>query len=428
VVPPRFAILPVLALPFAAFACGGHDAEQLPPSVDGGGLLNAIAPVDASLADAVAVDSAEGAADSAASVADVGSPDSAPASGPVTIVVLIQGAPEPGVTIVFSDASGAIVVTATTDANGKATQVLLAGGQVTAVLGTPPYYVRNQTITAVEPGDYLTVNDFPPVAVQAEVDGLPASPPDAGPDGGAGYSMNIGGCNPGALVEALPVRIGLSPGCIAGDSFPLLVLAEAQGLPSAFTFLKGNSVLAADDAGVVHLSPSLPWSTATTTQTLSTTNNPVGPGFVTLALDEIADNVSYTTATTTTLDDAGASNGAFVTHIEYADSVQTAVSVCTLGTGGYQPLAFNAMATRGAPPAASGASSLDLSKLLPPITGTSLTSGTSASPSFVASWTSGGSLAATAGGLITVSWMQEEETASSTGPIGPSSCHRPRRA
>jgi hypothetical protein len=93
---------------------------------DGAGPL-----VDATMPDAGPSPEAELAPDAGTGV-DAAEDPAPPA--PVTVVVRGPGGPESGKTIVFSDAAGALVATATTDAHGVAAQILPAGSQVTALL------------------------------------------------------------------------------------------------------------------------------------------------------------------------------------------------------------------------------------------------------------------------------------------------------
>lgn len=69
--------------------------------------------------------------DSGGSDAGVNASDSSVDAGPqpVTVNVLLAGAPESGVLVVFQDASGAVVTTATTGATGSVSQLVVAGSR-----------------------------------------------------------------------------------------------------------------------------------------------------------------------------------------------------------------------------------------------------------------------------------------------------------
>src|ERR1041384_3843968 len=77
--------------------------------------------------------------------------DMAPTS-PVTITVTDLGDPLMGVTVYFQEADSTLVRTAQTDAGGKASAVLHAGGFVTAVQVTQPQPVRAGAAFEVPPG------------------------------------------------------------------------------------------------------------------------------------------------------------------------------------------------------------------------------------------------------------------------------------
>ena len=152
------------------FACVGDDGAQL-PSVDGGLLVP-----DSSTphADATAPGTDSGPANDAAPESDAGAVDSGPQ--PVTVRVVANGAPESGATIVFQDATGAVVTSGTTDATGSVTQLVTAGTQVTAVLGTAAS-PNLLTIEGVEPGDAITfVDTSAPSYVSAEFNVVAPTP------------------------------------------------------------------------------------------------------------------------------------------------------------------------------------------------------------------------------------------------------------
>src|SRR5581483_5385192 len=91
------------------------------------GDLDAGGPQDASNVDASNTD---------ASSTDAGldaTPDAGTATGPVTMNATLDGAPEPGVLVVFQDSHGAVLTYGTTDATGAFTSVVPSGSQVTVV-------------------------------------------------------------------------------------------------------------------------------------------------------------------------------------------------------------------------------------------------------------------------------------------------------
>src|SRR5258706_11222455 len=73
---------------------------------------------------------------------------------PVDVVVVRDLAPIAGATVVFGDASGALVATATTDTSGRASSVVDAAS-VTVI--DPGQTTRLFTVAHVVPGDAITI-------------------------------------------------------------------------------------------------------------------------------------------------------------------------------------------------------------------------------------------------------------------------------
>ena len=118
--------------------------------------------------------------------ADAATADAAVA--PVAITVDNDLGPEPSVLVVFQDSTGAVLAQVTTDANGVASQVVPAGSQVTAIMGSmsAPSLL---TIEDVAPGDVLTAYNpadtsvsGAQVATTVQAPALPTSAADFGPD------------------------------------------------------------------------------------------------------------------------------------------------------------------------------------------------------------------------------------------------------
>jgi hypothetical protein len=84
---------------------------------------------------------------------------------PVTLTVLKDGAPAPGVKVYFLNADNSVVLTDVTDVNGSARAEMMAGGSVTAVnpFTTPlvpaggPLPDELRTFVGVKPGDHLAL-------------------------------------------------------------------------------------------------------------------------------------------------------------------------------------------------------------------------------------------------------------------------------
>jgi hypothetical protein len=337
------------------------------------------------------------------SIPDAGADAPVDVVQPVTIVVTGELGPEQGITIVYQDATGAVLSTATTDSSGSASQAIPAGSQVTVLFGTPAF-PRLYTITGVEPGDVLTATDPTIVTAQASIVAVPASPPDAGPDGGLNYLANAGACQTTFLTP--PGALSLNTAnCVSAGKFPLLVYAESPTfVPLAFAVQKGNALVT--DGGVAQVSVGGAWSSAMTTQTVSVTNTPGGVGTGVLALTEVADRVGVpTTAPYPPATDAGVQSAAFTAHTGYADFVQSEANVSMAAgfNGTSNGWTYGAVATSVPAPSASGTTSFDLSQLLPLVT--SVTEDATTVPGRpTLSWTSAASLASTAGVIASFTW------------------------
>ncbi|MFI5296711.1 MAG: hypothetical protein ACHREM_01325 [Polyangiales bacterium] len=327
---------------------------------------------------------------------DSGVVDAAPL--PVTITVINPLGVEPGVTIAFQDATGAVLGMATTDSTGTASRVVPSGSQVTALLGSPtsPSLI---TITAVEPGDVLYVFDSNFAGATASVAALPAPLPDAGVDASLSFAANAGPCSTTFVTP--PASLSLSSTCVNAGKFPFLVVAEGSSFaPLSFAFQKGNSVLS--DGGTTTVSLPDAWSTSTTVQTIAATNVPAtGVSPETLAYSEIADGVpSTTTAPYSIADDAGVQSATFTAHGGFADSAQFEANLFAAQTGG---ASYLAIAQRGPAPSTASTTTFDLSTLLPMITDATVDGTTTPSQPTV-TWTTAASLAATHGGAVTIAW------------------------
>lgn len=330
----------------------------------------------------------------------------------VTITVFGATGPEQGVTIVYGDATGAVVGTpATTDAAGMVTQLLPAGAtMITALLGnasSPSPY----TVMGVQEGDGIFVPDFGSLTTYAQgsvqVTDVPASPPA----NTVAYNAFIGSCdNQGTP----PIFVGLSSGtaglgCIGLGSFgggfgaaiPLLVEATdaTDNNVFGFTFQKNNS-FATFDAGVDLLNISLSggtWSTSFTTQTLAVANLPSST-VANLQGSESANDVLHLLPLNYVTTDAG-SVAQVTTHVGYGDTFQAEA----WSSSNYQWYA--ATATSVAPPTADGTVTIDATPLgtLPQITATNTDVTTPERPALT--WTlAQGTFASTTGLIGNIQW------------------------
>lgn len=327
---------------------------------------------------------------------------------PVTVMVFGASGAEQGVTVVFGDATGAVVGTpATSDSAGFVAQVLPAGATtITALLGTAtnpsPY-----TVLGVQPGDFLVVPDFTSLAPYAtgllDVTALPASPPA----NTAGYYATVGACAASAAMP--PITVGFAgTACFGLGAFggknqgvvPVLVEAsDPNGNLLGFTFQNANPLSAfAADAGTLSVSlAGDTWSTATTTQTIAVTNPPDGSTLSTY-VGESANAVLRELSQVTVVDDAGVQTTVVTTHPGYADSLQTEVAIVN-------PQWAVGTVVGAAPPTSNGTVNIDATSLgtLPQISAVMVDSTVAAQPKLT--WTlAQGSLAAAAGLVAYASW------------------------
>ena len=94
-----------------------------------------------------------------ATAVDVGPGSDAAAAGLVEVTVYYYGALFPGASVLFLDATDAVVLQGITNAQGVASAIMLPGGSVTAVLLADSGFAGQQVFTYldVKPGDHLVV-------------------------------------------------------------------------------------------------------------------------------------------------------------------------------------------------------------------------------------------------------------------------------
>jgi hypothetical protein len=339
-------------------------------------------------------------------------------AGAVSILVFGASGPEQGVSIVFGDATGAVVgASATTAVNGLVNQALPAGAtMITALLGTAanpsPY-----TVMGVQTGDFIVVPDFasllPYESGFLDVTALPAPPPA----NATGYAVSSGACeSSGAMAPFTVSFYGTSCfglGAFGGIYHAVVpVLAEAYDVNGAllgFTFQKSNA-LAGFDAGAGTLPVSLAaatWSTSTTTQELAVANAQDGGPSPSFYSSEVANGVVHQLSQQTVVDDAGAQHTEVTTHVGYADTLQSEADISSA-----QWAISSAVGT--APPTSSGTVTIDATSLatLPQITAVSVDPTVPAQPKLT--WTlSQGSLAVATGLVSYTQWQATSDAGTS---------------
>jgi hypothetical protein len=326
-------------------------------------------------------------------------PEAAPTmeAGPTTVSVIVvddDRMPEPGVTVVFQDATGNPLTSTTTDATGWATGVAAEGSQVTVLLGSQ-LNVQIVTFEDVSPGDVLTAHDTTDTTFANAQVSLDALPDAAAPPGTTSYTVDIGNCS--SYFTTLPALVYLSPDCQHYGTFPVLVQASDGTGPIGFTYQNHN--LLPLDGGVAHVSLNGAWSTTMPTQSIGVSNFDFADLTGYTSYSEIADGVSFGPPTNFGNSDGGATTS-YAAHPGYPDTVQSEANQ-SIKTGA--GIAISAVATRSAPSADGGAASFDMSTFLPLLNAATLDSSQPAQPAV--SWgTDAGSLAAANGTIVMVAW------------------------
>ncbi len=387
-------VIGIACLPLLIPACFSTTVDDVPftPNLDAGGDTEP--GTDATMLIPVEAGAQEASTPDAMAVV----PDATMVPTTVTVVVVNDHGPEPGVTVVFQDASGAVVITAVTDATGKASAPAIAGGQVTAAFGSG-LNLQLATIEGVAAGDVLTLYDATDTTFANAVVSLDSLPDAAAPDPTASYVFNVGPCFEYFTADQLPLQMSLSPDCESRGKFPVLVQAM-EGDPSVeigYTYQNGNAL--ASDGGVTHLSLKGTWSPAAPPHTVSVSNFDENDETGYATYSEIADGVSAGVPAFLSADTGNASND-YPAHPGYPASVQSEANV-SADRGG--AAAISAIATRSAPSADAATTSFDLSTLLPLLDAVNFDSTQPAQPTV--NWTTeAGSLASASGTIVRITW------------------------
>jgi hypothetical protein len=310
--------------------------------------------------------------------------------GSVTVNVVRGAGPAAGVIVVFHGATGAVLETKTTGADGKATSSAgTTPSQATALLGGEGTR-RIVTWTVVQPGDELLVRDFG-VSGSASYDittqGIFA--------GATSMNASIGSCMGSGITS--PISMYLTSDCVRPTT---AILARAFGPtapePVAYAFAKGKP--APSDAGAGSATVGA-WLTPTST--MVTPKNLPAEARASSALFEIADNLGIENTTGVINRLTGATT--FSIAPGFADAHQAAVRV----EPDQVPGAQLTIAKRGAPAANTD---IDFAAPLPTINGATLVAANLAQPQV--DWTTlgGTPLSATDGGSVFLIWYDRNET------------------
>ena len=329
---------------------------------------------------------------------------------PITVVVVGNSGPESGISVVWGDATGAVVGNAVQTTNGTATTLLPNVTMATVLIGTPGN-PSLYTAMGLQPGNTVYFADTSSSSTPTvNVTALPPSPPfDAGV---FDQSLTIGGCNqyfPNGLPYTLPLN-GFGHPCIGlqamGSSFVPALPSLVQAYDANFDVLGFAYVsqpllsLMSDDVGLLDYSITGSWSTATTQQLVDVTQ-PADASFPTnVTYSEIFDGLLTPTLQRSPPADAGANASTVATtHVGIAQAVQLEGLVFTGGMGDENI----AVVSQSAPPSASGTVTLDTSPAttVPGITNLTVTGTTQ--PVF--GWTiASGDLHQATGIVASMSW------------------------
>lgn len=323
------------------------------------------------------------------SVPDAGPGPDAATPQPVTVVVSdFVGGPVQDVTVVFHDASGAVLETKKTDTFGKATSAVNPAVAMATVALRPTGPQRELlTWTGVQGGDVLPVV-LPPndTIAQFEIN-LPGQfTGDGGPT--FNYTAQIGGCQAYSTIPNEPITVYVDPYCYRGMGAVLVSGSNANDVIVAHALKK--PVASVTDAGLVTVTTDA-WKAPPSDVTVSIANTTDTTGRT--WFQQIANQTAFPESK-----DLGdvyqaqfkAASGTFVEG--YNASV--------FFTTGFQ--ATRVLGKRVAPTATVA---FDATQLPPALTAAAVDPNARKRP--VATWT--GNMGAMKGGLVRMSWMDMQQ-------------------
>jgi hypothetical protein len=386
--------------PSFSVACFDTSVDDLAFAPDAGADDAATPIADATVPDAGTAPIEAAAPTEASVVVDAGPDVIEEPAAPPPVSVLVRGAtsPESGTKIVFSDATGAFIAAATTDANGSVLQEVPANSQVTAFFGTAAF-PQLVTVTGVQPGDHLTALDATVGNTTAVDFQVPMATP---PSGTADYLVYGGNCTQELPFDTTQGEVDLDPSCVGPTGqFSVLAVALGEGgAPLGFAYTKGAQVSADGGAPTVAL-PS-PWATVFGQESVTLTNVPDSLQTY-LNLSEFSSGAPNTTYDFDFSTVDGGTSASFGTHPGYSDFVQAEVELQsnteTIGT-------IRAIATRADAPTAAqptGGIAIDVSGVLPVISDASVDASNVLRPTVTV--TPAAPLAGAAGTFVSASWQ-----------------------
>lgn len=333
--------------------------------------------------EAGAFDSSRPTGDSSLPDAGQPQPDVVEPPKPVTVAVTsIAGAAVADVTVVFHDASGAVLETKKTDATGKA---LSAPGSTPAmasvVFGQGTSQREILTWTGVAGGDVLPVV-APPRGTLAELQiTIPGQFTDAGGPT-FNYYAQVGGCSAYSTIANEPITVFVEPYCYRGMG--ALLVEGSNGNDTIVAHALKKPLASVTDGGVATVTTDA-WKFPPTDVTISLTNSNLSGRAV---FQPIANGTAFPKVTQLLNKEASFKtvSGTFVEAYNAAIYVEGGQTYRTIGK-------------RQAPAAAIA---LDGTQLPPEVTASSVDSAQRKRPKI--DWT--GNMGAMKGGVVRATWFQ----------------------
>lgn len=317
--------------------------------------------------------------DAAPPPADAAVPDAPAPVTSVTVRVMSVGQPVPGIEVVFHDATGAVLGSAKTAADGRATSTGATPAMASALLGRGNNF-NVVTWTAVEAGDELVVEEAP---TQIGSPSLSVAFPSVA--NAVNYTAMTGSCQSSG--KDSPLSIFLAPSCMRASNPILVRAADGNGGNLGFASKKGTP--SPVDGGALSVTTGA--FAAADATTVDASNIPNEPGNVQVGVTDIADGVGFPAAEGFLYIDGPRSFK--VPAAGFADARQTLATFTTQAQD-----ARITMLQRAAP---APANVLDFAQALPRITAADVTPG--ADPRrFEITWTAKSALSAADGGIVRV--------------------------
>ena len=309
-------------------------------------------------------------------------------SGPPSVTVTVTGrtGPAANVRVVFHDASGAVLETKLTDANGKAKSTGALPAMASALMAVGSQH-EIMTWTGLEDGDDLVVREPDTYESEERIGTYQVTLPGPFDDTGTTrYDLRVGDCS-GSWQGEGPATVSLYRFCVPGDKSSVLVRAlDPNYQIIGQSFKKANPV--PTDGGTVDVVTSA-WAPPSTV-TVTATNTPVDQS-IDVDLLEIADGYGYADGFSHSLE-----NGSAIFHTAngFAEALQS--TLYFYGGSSRQ------MITKRV--AAGPTIEFDASQVLPLLETAEISGTDSRRP--VISWT--GNTAGTDGGLVRVDFFGAE--------------------